>query len=217
MSVREIAILLVDSIVNKDINHLARVRQTDAYKSGQQIWETHSKTGHDIDVLRVEILSYYNDLSVNKNGIDLLDTKVSGFFSKILTEILQTPIRLDFFDVSALGHAVAGFIAGVIFFGRDTADQLIREQFQQYKENNVNTAILSQWIVTHFKRCIQNLNANQINIIRQSDILNATNTAFSGIFRTPINLTLHGSETRESDNAMKQLAEKLDRLNPGFP
>jgi len=204
---------LVDSIIETEIDHWAEVKNTNAFRAGQATWTRHSSTqSEQKNVLRREILIYYNSLKTNSKGICLSEIEISGFFSKILTKILEVPIRLDYFDVSALGQAIVGFILSVAFFNSNTASQLITDQFEQYKENNVDADNLARSIRHHFEESIPHLNRNQTNMIKAANILTSTNRAFFRIFHIQLDLTITDQHVSDSDSVIRQLADRLDRL-----
>jgi hypothetical protein len=212
MSANEIARELVESIIHTEMDHWGRVSNTEAFKSGQVVWGRYSASVSDTNALRQEILSYYNGLETNSKGINLQQVEARGFFSKILTALLKIPVRLDYYDVSGLGEAIVGFILSVIFFGSNAAARNIQDQLEQYKENNVDADILAKFINSHFQTSIVHLNGNQINVIKQANILNETNNIFYRTFKKHLQLKLIEQAVAEPDNAMKQLAERLSRF-----
>ena len=214
MSTALIAEQLVTSIVNTEIKHWAKTNETAAFKAAQACWAQNSASIPDKNDLRQEILKYYNGLETNENRINLSEMETRAFFSKILTSVLGIPIRLDFYDVSELGRIILGLILGVLFFGRNAVYGLITEKFQEYKENDVNAAVLAQSILHHFDEHIIRLSRQEIDTIKATDILVSTNQIFYRFFGTKLDLKFTEHSAPESDSAIRQLAERLEKLGP---
>ena len=150
---------------------------------------------------RKALLDEYTSALVNDPTLG--DPLKIGLFSRVLSNVWEIDIRLDYADISQLGSTIVNFIMNVPKFGRDSIVVILNDQFFQLQDLQLEAPDiikLGNAMKKAFWLAIASVDESIICMIRCSSIIEETNRLFYQYFENLLGLDFPNASSDNTGN-----------------